>query len=81
VLNIGTVVNGTPLFFGNQVAGLGEIVEFNADRIGRFPEFLRHLPQIGRSAAVGKELQQHLDTGLGSDQGVKHGVNLRENSV
>lgn len=74
---IGFVVDRPPLFLGNEVPGLGKVVELHPYRVRRLPKLLRHLPQIGRRAGVREELQEHLDAGFGCDEGVEQGLGSR----
>ncbi len=63
VVDVGAVFDDVTLTVGDQVAGLGKVVELVPDGVGGFPELLRETAQVCLRVTVEKKLQQHLDAG------------------
>lgn len=63
MFDIGAVFDDVALSLGDQITGLGKVVELKPDRIGGFPELLSEAAKVGLRMAVQKELEQHLDPG------------------
>lgn len=54
---VSPVLYGAALFGGDEVTGLGEVVQLVPDGIGALAKLLGQPPQVGGGRAVGEELQ------------------------
>ncbi len=57
-----------------QHACLFKFIKLQPDGIGTIAKLGFQITQIALGTAVQKELQQELDAGFGSDEGVEHGL-------
>lgn len=67
-----------PLLLGPEHVGFFETVELKPDRVGGLTELTFQSAKMGRVVRVEKELQQELDAGFGSDEGIDQNGLMRK---